>query len=89
MGVEIGLTFARVPTTGFQIPLRPPRPVVAIGPFRPDCRPNIDIGVTTISESDEVIEIHRQIAERHWAGALPGQRAAAHLRALIERRPDA
>lgn len=89
MGVQIGLTFARVPTTGFQILRRPPRPIVAISPFRLGYQPNIDIGVATISESDEVIEIHRQIAERLWAGALTGQEAAAHLRALIERRPGA
>ncbi len=86
MGVQIGLTFARVPMTGFQILRRRPRSVVAISPFRLGYQPNIDIGVATISDADEVIQIHQQIAERLWADALTGQEAAAHLRGLIARR---
>jgi anti-sigma-K factor RskA len=56
--------------------------VAAASPFRLGGRPNVTLGVATITSDPAAVALYERLAERLWAAALKGEAAAARLRML-------
>jgi transcriptional regulator with XRE-family HTH domain len=86
MGVQIGLTKRRLPTTGFQLIHQHERSLVVTSPFRVGDELNLQHGIATISDAGEAIAIHEKLAQTWWLSALHGPAAAQELERLLSRR---
>jgi hypothetical protein len=70
------------PSQTFQILSGRGGAVAAASPFRLGGRPNVTLGVATITSDPAAVALYERLAERLWAAALKGEAAAARLRAL-------
>jgi transcriptional regulator with XRE-family HTH domain len=85
MGVQIGLTRRPLPTTGFQLIRQEARTVVVTSPFRVGEQPNMHLGVATISDAKDAIDVHQGLADRLWSSVRVGSEAAQELRRLVKK----
>lgn len=85
MEVQIGLTDRQLPTTGFQLIRQDARVLVVTSPFRVGNQPNLQDGIATISDAEEAVRIHEQVADSLWSSSLVGLAAAEEVEALLAR----
>ncbi|MCS6931178.1 MAG: helix-turn-helix transcriptional regulator [Acetobacteraceae bacterium] len=83
LGVAIGVLERAPPSQTFQILSGPKGTVAAASPFRLGHRPNVTLGVATITADPAAVALYERLAERLWAASLKGEAAARRLRALL------
>ncbi|MFN6954241.1 MAG: helix-turn-helix domain-containing protein [Acetobacteraceae bacterium] len=83
LGVSIGVLEHAPPSQTFQILSGPKGAVAAASPFRLGGRPNVTLGVATITADPAAVALYERLAERLWTAALKGEAAAKRLRALL------
>lgn len=86
MGVQIGLTGKRLPTSGFQLLAMRDRTLLVTSPFRLAEPINLRYGVATISDDEQAIRSHTSLATRLWADVQTGQQAATRIMTLLRNR---
>jgi transcriptional regulator with XRE-family HTH domain len=83
IGVQIGLTRRRLPTTGFQLIHQDIKSLVVTSPFRIGDELNLNHGIATISDAADAITIHQNILQSWWSSALHGPAAVQELERLL------
>jgi transcriptional regulator with XRE-family HTH domain len=82
LGVTIGVLEHAPPSQTFQILSGPAGAVAAASPFRLGGRPNVTLGVATITADPAAVALYERLAERLWRESLKGEAAARRLAAL-------
>ncbi len=83
LGVTIGVLEHAPPSQTFQILSGPAGAVAAASPFRLGGRPNVTLGVATITADPAAVALYERLAERLWRESLKGEAAAKRLAALL------
>lgn len=83
IGLQFGLIAGVEPNGPFSLLRTRERASLAINPFPTDALPNAQTGVAMITNADDAVIIHQQIAENAWHDAIKGQAAANQLRAML------
>lgn len=84
LGVQIGIIFDTLPTTGFNIMRRSDGTVLSVSPFRLGPHLNIRKGVAMITSATEAVRLYGEVANDIWEQAITGERAAAFVLSQIE-----
>lgn len=86
LGVQAGIFPDALPSTPFQITRQVGgRTVLQISPFRLGIQPNIRVGVAMITDAEEAVRLHEDIADDLWSRAIKGRDGAEVIRRLIQR----
>ncbi|MER1968553.1 helix-turn-helix transcriptional regulator [Castellaniella sp. GW247-6E4] len=72
IGIQIGILFEPLPSTGFALIRRDGRQVVVTSPFRLAPPLNIQRGIAMISEAPEAVKLYSRLASDLWSGATTG-----------------
>ena len=84
LGVQIGVVFDTMPSTGFNILHQPGQTVLSVSPFRLGPHLNIRKGVAMITTTAEPVRIYDDLANDIWRQAISGEQAAAFVLAQID-----
>jgi transcriptional regulator with XRE-family HTH domain len=89
IGVQAGIFPDALPSTPFQITRQVGgRTILQISPFRLGIQPNIRVGVAMITDAEEAVRLHEDIADELWSRAIKGRDGAEIIRAMIRRFAD-
>ena len=84
IGVQIGIIFDTMPSTGFNMMRRAQHTVLSVSPFRLGPYFNIRKGVAMITSTPEPVRIYSDMARDIWDQAMTGERAAAFVHSQIK-----
>ena len=84
LGVQIGILFDTLPTTGFNMMRRGDGTVLSVSPFRLGPHLNIRKGVATITSMQEAVTLYDRLATDMWEQASKGTQAAEFVLSQIE-----
>lgn len=76
IGVQIGLIVDSMPGGSFELFKRGDHTSVGVSPFRLGTLPNIRMGVATITDAPEAVQLYRDLTEKLWARSAKGNEAA-------------
>lgn len=75
IGIQIGILFEPLPSTGFALIRKDGRQVVVSSPFRLAPPLNIQRGIAMISEAPEAVKLYAHLSTDLWSGATTGTEA--------------
>jgi transcriptional regulator with XRE-family HTH domain len=84
LGVQIGILFDTLPTTGFNLMRRPEGTILSVSPFRLGPHLNIRKGVAMITTAPQGTKLYGEVANDMWEQAVTGTRAADYIVSQIE-----
>ncbi len=87
IGVQIGILFEPLPSTGFALIRKDGRQVVVNSPFRLAPPLNIQRGIAMISEAPEAVKQYANLAADLWASATTGEEARDFVLGQAQRAP--
>lgn len=83
LGVQIGILFDTLPTTGFNLMRRQEGTIVSVSPFRLGPHLNVRKGVAMITAAPQAVKLYGEVARDMWEQAVTGERAAAFIHTQI------
>jgi transcriptional regulator with XRE-family HTH domain len=85
IGLQIGIVNEILPHQTFELIRHHEDAWVAVSPFRLGEFPNVDLGIATITSSEEAVALYESLARDMWARACHGPEGAKLLRNLIRK----
>lgn len=82
---ELRLVEAPGAATSFEIVERAEATWLIVSPFALGVRPNITLGVGTVTPSPEAVASHRAVTDRLWAEGIGGEAAHARIQEVLAR----
>lgn len=82
---ELRLVEAAGAATSFEIVEQADATWLVVSPFALGPRPNITLGVGTVTPSPEAIASHRAVTDRLWAEGISGEAAALRIQEVLAR----
>jgi transcriptional regulator with XRE-family HTH domain len=84
IGVQVGVLEQAPPSQTFEVlRLRDGRRVACVSPFRLGDRPNLTLGIATVTAEPATVALYERLAADLWARARKGPPAAALLRRML------
>ncbi len=80
---ELRLVEAPGAATSFEIVDRPDAAWLVVSPFALGLRPNITLGVGTVTPAPEAVASHRAVTDRLWAEGIGGEAAHARIQEVL------
>lgn len=82
---ELRLLEAPGAATSFEVVTRPDATWLVVSPFALGVRPNITLGVGTVTRAPEAVASHRAVTDRLWAEGIGGEAAHVRIRDILAR----
>jgi transcriptional regulator with XRE-family HTH domain len=85
IGVQVGVLEQAPPSQTFEVlRLRDGRRVACVSPFRLGDRPNLTLGIATVTAEPATVALYEKLATDLWARALKGPPAAGLLKKMLD-----